>query len=80
MGSAAAADKVGQVIAGELPWAALDEAERAAANAAIDIAISERASTVSFAQELLDAGRDAVVLDDSGAVVCLHPDGTVTPL
>ena len=80
MDSAPTQDRIRQVIAGELAWTELTEAGRAAANAELDRAISERAASVSFGQELLAAGQDAVVLDGDGALICLHPDGTVTRL
>jgi len=72
-----AQDRINDVISGRLAWADLDPAEHRAVNIAIDAAIAERAATVSIAQELLDAGLDAVVLDGAGKVVVLHPDGSL---
>lgn len=73
-------DRVRQVIAGEFAWTELDEDERAAANAQIDRATTERAAATSLGQDLLDAGHDAVVLDVDGRLVRLHPGGTVNHL
>lgn len=80
MDTTAADDRVRRAIAGELAWAELNPAEQAAANAYLDAAIRDAASSASFGQDLLDAGRDAIVLNDAGLLVCLHPDGTATAL
>jgi len=76
----AADDRIHRAINGDLPWTELDPAEHAAANACLDAAISEAAESASFAQDLLDAGLDAIVLDAQGTVVALHPDGSSTPV
>ena len=76
----AADDRIHRAINGDLAWTELDPAEHAAANAYLDAAIVQDAERASFAQDLLDAGHDAIVLDAEGTVVALHPDGTSTPV
>jgi hypothetical protein len=73
-------ERIRQAIAGELPWTDLDAAEKAVANAALDAAIREAAASTSLAQELLESGQSAIVLNAAGALVSLHPDGSSTYL
>jgi hypothetical protein len=73
-------DRIRQAIDGEIPWADLDPAEQAEANATLNAAIEETAASTSLGQDLLDSGQDAIGLDEAGALVRHHPDGTSTYL
>lgn len=61
---------------GALPAARSSSAERRlAADIELDVAIRERAASVSFGVERLRAGLPAVVLDEDGNLAEVEPDG-----
>lgn len=50
--------------------------DRAAANAALDVAIRERATRFSFGELLAEEGITTVALDSDGRLVTHYPDGS----
>lgn len=50
------------------------------ANAEIDVAIWEQVQRVSFGSVLASEGVTTVALDETGALLCYHPDGSVSAL
>lgn len=76
----AARRRLEAVMAGDLPDTALTGDEATALDAEITAAVEERAAAVNIGQILAARGITYVALDDAGALVEYHPDGTSTPL
>ncbi|HZU80301.1 MAG TPA: hypothetical protein VE991_10340 [Acidimicrobiales bacterium] len=72
--------RITAAVQGDLPLANLSAEERVVANIELDVAIRERAAGASFGRAVLDTGATAVALDEHGALVAYHPDGTTSPL
>ncbi len=68
--------RIDAVLAGTLPMTALRQDERAIVNAELDAAITASAAQVDLAGVLASRGITTVALDDDGALVQYHPDGT----
>jgi len=80
MRQTAARRRVEAALAGELALGELTAAERLVANAELDVRIQERAQATSFGERLAAEGLTTVALDESGALVEFHPDGSRTLL
>ena len=80
MRSTAARRRVERALAGEVPLAALDDEERAVANAELDLRVASSASAVSYADQLAREGITTVVMDGDGRLVERRPDGTTSTL
>jgi hypothetical protein len=80
MRQTAARRRVEAALAGELALGELAAAERLVANAELDVRIQERAQATSFGERLASEGLTTVALDESGALVEFHPDGSRTML
>lgn len=72
----AARRRVEAVLAGDLPIAALSDAERVVANAEFDSRVQEQAATLGFGDRLASEGLTTVAIDEDGALVEYRPDGT----
>jgi hypothetical protein len=70
--------RIASAVRGELPMSTLNSGERLAANFELDVAIRERAASVSFGRSLLKVGLRAVALDDAGVIMEFSPDGSHT--
>jgi hypothetical protein len=68
--------RIDAVLTGALPMAALRPDERTVVNAELDAAISARAQSLSFGDVLAHEGVTTVALDEHGALIQYHPDGT----
>jgi hypothetical protein len=80
MRSTAARRRIERALAGEVPLAALEEEERAVANAELDVDIAGSAARTSYVDQLAREGVTTVVLDEAGRFVERRPDGTTTVL
>ena len=58
----------------------LSEQDALVANAEIDVAIWEQVQRVSFGSVLASEGVTTVALDETGALLRYHPDGSVSAL
>ena len=68
------------VVRGEKTFSSLDPQERLVANVELDVAIRDRASSLSFGRPLLKSGAKVVALDDNGVLTEFLPDGGSRPL
>jgi ParD-like antitoxin of type II bacterial toxin-antitoxin system len=68
--------RIASAVRGEVPLSTLDPGGRLGANIELDVAIRERAASVSFGRGLLAAGLRAVALDDEGSIVEFSPNGS----
>jgi hypothetical protein len=68
--------RIESAVRGNAPLSLLDPNERLAANIELDVAIRERAVNTSFGVSQLATGLKVVALDDEGAIVEFHPDGS----
>lgn len=72
--------RIERAVAGEVSLSDLSVEERLVANAVIDAGISSTANATSFADRLAARGISTVSLDDDGAIVRRHPDGSTSIL
>jgi hypothetical protein len=80
MRSTSARRRIERALAGHVPLAALNDEERAVANAELDVDIAGSAARTSYADQLAREGVTTVVIDDDGRFVERRPDGTTTVL
>lgn len=80
MRSTAARRRIERALAGEVPLSALDDEERAVANAELDVNIAGAAARTSYVDQLAREGVTTVVIDEGGRFVERRPDGTTTIL
>jgi hypothetical protein len=80
MTQSAARRRVEAALAGELPERDLTVEERTVFNAELDASISQAARTLRFGDVLASRGVTTVALDEKGALIRYHPDGTTSPV
>ena len=75
----AARRRIAEAIRGATPISRLASEERFAANVGLDVAIRERAPSVSFGRGVLKGGVAAVALDENGELMEFEPGGPLRP-
>src|ERR1700712_340282 len=80
MTESAARRRVEAALAGKVAERDLSPEERAVFSAELDASISEAGRTLRFGEVLAARGVTTVALDDKGALIRYHPDGTTSPV
>jgi glycine/D-amino acid oxidase-like deaminating enzyme len=80
MRSTVARRRIERALAGRVPLAALDDEERAVANAEIDVNIAGASGATSYADQLAREGVTTVTIDEDGRFIERRPDGVTTVL